>query len=248
MAGKDSLRPLPDELSDLAALLSSQVRARVLAHVITHPDARFSLTELARTLVLAVSSVQHECYKLEALGVLRSQREGSSRRYALQLDTSVVRSLTRLVLATLGVPSTVEMALCDLPGLEAATLLGVIPARAGGTALVLIGDLSLETVEIAQNRVVWLLDAEDDAIEIAFFRPEEWLQRRDAGHPLVRRLLDLSVHVAFGEVRGPALVLSAAKYLREACVMVASSQCVDWQAYCDHDILSAASGEPGGQP
>lgn len=201
MAGKDSSRPLPDELSDLAALLSSQVRARVLAHVITHPDARFSLTELARTLGLAVSSVQHECYKLEALGVLRSQREGSSRRYALQLDTSVVRSLTRLVLATLGVPSTVEMALCDLPGLEAATLLGVIPARAGGTALVLIGDLSLETVELAQHRIAWLLDAVDDAIEIAFFRPEEWLQRRDAGHPLVRRLLDLPVQLAFGDVR-----------------------------------------------
>lgn len=201
MAGKDSSRPLPDELSDLAALLSSQVRARVLAHVITHPDVRFSLTELARTLGLAVSSVQHECYKLEALGVLRSQREGSSRRYALQLDTSVVRSLTRLVLATLGVPSTVEMALCDLPGLEAATLLGVIPTRAGGTALVLIGDLSLETVELAQHRIAWLLDAVDDAIEIAFFRPEEWLQRRDAGHPLVRRLLDLPVQLAFGDVR-----------------------------------------------
>ncbi len=201
MAGKDSSRPLPDELSDLAALLSSQVRARVLAHVITHPDARFSLTELGRTLGLAVSSVQHECYKLEALGVLRSQREGSSRRYALQLDTSVVRSLTRLVLATLGVPSTVEMALRDLPGLDAATLLGVIPARAGGTALVLIGDLSLETVELAQHRIAWLLDVVDDAIEIAFFRPEEWLQRRDAGHPLVRRLLDLPVQLAFGDVR-----------------------------------------------
>jgi hypothetical protein len=93
------------------------------------------------------------------------------------------------------------MALRDLPGLDAATLLGVIPARAGGTALVLIGDLSLETVELAQHRIAWLLDVVDDAIEIAFFRPEEWLQRRDAGHPLVRRLLDLPVQLAFGDVR-----------------------------------------------
>ncbi|CAN5706963.1 hypothetical protein BH23CHL3_BH23CHL3_09650 [soil metagenome] len=194
-----------DRLADLAALLSSQVRARVLAHVVTHPDSRWSLTELGRTLELAVSSVQHECYKLESLRVLRSQREGSSRRYALQSESLVVEALTRLVVATVGVPLSVEMALSDLPGLDAATLLGAIPARVGGTALVLIGDLSLETVEQAQHRVAWLLDAADDAIEIAFFRPEEWLQRRDAGHPLVRRLLDLPVHVAFGEVRGPAV-------------------------------------------
>ncbi len=205
MAGQSSSRPFPDGLADLAALLSSQVRARVLAQVITHPEVRFSLTELGRTLGLAVSSVQHECYKLEALGVLRSQREGPSRRYALRSELPVVLALTRLVAATVGVPSTVEMALRDLPGLEAATLLGAVPARASATALVLIGNLSLETVELAHHRVAWLLDAEDDAIELAFFRPMEWLQRRDAGHSIVRRLLDLPVKVAFGEVRANSI-------------------------------------------
>ena len=188
-------------LANLAALLSSSVRARVLLHVITHPDVRFSLTELGRALGLAVSSVQHECYKLEGLGVLRGRREGGSRRYVLQTDAPVVRALARLVAATVGVPVSVEVALSDLPDLEAATLLGAIPARPGGTALVLIGELSLKTVEVAQQRVAWVLDADDDAIEIAFFRPSEWLARRDAGHPLVRRLLDLPVRLAFGDVR-----------------------------------------------
>jgi len=189
-----------DGIADLAAILSSQVRARVLLQVATHPEMRYSLTELGMALEMAVSSVQHECYKLERLGVVRGQREGSSRRYALQTGTSVVRALTRLILATVGVPVAIETALRDLPGLEAATLLGAIPAQAEATALVLIGDLTLDTVELARHRVAWLLDA-DDAIEIAFFQPEEWLARRDAGHPLVRRLLDLPVRLAFGEVR-----------------------------------------------
>lgn len=199
MVGQHSAQS--DGIADLAALLSSQVRARVLLQVVTHPERRYSLTELGATLEMAVSSVQHECYKLERLGVVRGQREGSSRRYALQTGTSVVRALTRLVLATVGVPVAIETALRDLPGLEAATLLGAIPAQAEATALVLIGELSLDTVELARHRVAWLLDADDDAIEIAFFRPEEWLARRDAGHPLLRRLLDLPVRLAFGEVR-----------------------------------------------
>lgn len=190
-----------DDLTTLAELLSSQVRAGVLTYAVTHPDDRFSLTEIARILGLAISSVQHECYKLQRLGIFRDRREGASRRYALQTDEPVVLALRDLVVAILGVSAVVERALAELPGLSAATLLGAIPARSGETALVLIGDLSLETVELAQRRVAWLVDSQADAIEIAFFRPVDWLARRDAGHPLVRRLLDLPVRAAFGEVR-----------------------------------------------
>lgn len=192
----------PDSgVSQLAGLLSSQVRAEVLAFALTHPDERFSLTELGRALGMAVSSVQHECYKLQEMEVFRAKREGVSRRYAVQQDNATVQALRKLVVATLGVREAVERALQHLPGLSAATLLGDIPARAGSTALVLIGDLSLETVEQAHQRVAWLIDSPEDDIEIAFFRPSDWLSRRDAGHPLVRRLLDLPVQVAFGEVR-----------------------------------------------
>lgn len=190
-----------EDLSTFAGLLSSQVRAEVLAYAITHPDERFSLTELGRALGLAVSSVQHECYKLQGMGIFRGRREGVSRRYALQIDDPVVRALRQLVLATIGTSDAIERSLRDLPGLDAATLLGAIPAKTGETALVLIGDLSLETVEQAQRRVAWLIDSPSEAIEIAFFRPSDWLARRDAGHPLVRRLLDLPVRVAFGDVR-----------------------------------------------
>lgn len=185
----------------LSGLLSSQVRAHVLVFAITHPDERFSLTEFGRGLGLAVSSVQHECYKLEEMGVFQAKREGVSRRYALQRQTALVQALRSLVVTTVGIPAAVKEALHDLPGLSAATLLGRVPVAAGDTALVLIGDLSLETVEQAHQRIAWLIDGSPDDIEIAFFRPADWLARRDAGHPLVRRLLDLPVQAAFGDVR-----------------------------------------------
>lgn len=193
--------PMPptEGLATLAALLSSQVRARLLLHVVTHLDQPFSLTEIARALGIALSSAQHECYKLQEIGVLR--RELGTRRYALDLHLPLAAGVTRIVVSAVGLPHAVETALRDLPGLDAATLLGDVPATIGTTALVLIGELSLETVEIAQRRVAWLLECDPDAIEIAFFRPEAWLAHRDAGHPLVRRLLDLPVRLAFGEVR-----------------------------------------------
>ncbi len=193
--------PSSERLATLAGLLSSQVRAEVLAYAVTHADARFSLTELARALGLAISSVQHEAYKLQELGIFSVRREGASRRYALRLDVPLVRGLCELVVATLEVPRAFDLALADLPGLTAGSLLGALPARQGETALVLIGDLSLETVEQAHWRVAWLLDAPAEAIELVFFQPADWLARRDAGHPLIRRLLHLPVRAAFGEVR-----------------------------------------------
>ena len=190
---------MPSEL--LAGLLSSQVRAGVLIHAVTHADTGYSLTELSRALGLAVSSVQHEAYKLQELGLFSVRREGASRRYRLQLASPVVRAVCDLVVAAVGLPVLIERALFDLPGLQAATLLGSVPPRQGETALVLIGDVSLETVEQAHWRAAWLLDTPHETIELAFFQPADWLARRDAGHPLVRRLLDMPVQVAFGDVR-----------------------------------------------
>ncbi|HEV2128841.1 MAG TPA: helix-turn-helix domain-containing protein [Thermomicrobiales bacterium] len=194
-------RPASERLDHLAALLSSQVRAEVLVHAVTRADTGHSLTELAHGLGLAISSVQHEAYKLQDLGLFSLKREGASRRYSLRLEEPVVQALRELVVATVGAPRVVEMALTDLPGLAAGSLLGAIPPRQGETALVLIGDLELETVEQAHWRASWLLDAPAEAVELAFFRPADWLARRDAGHPLVRRLLDLPVRAAFGDVR-----------------------------------------------
>ena len=55
----------------LAELFSSKVRAAALGVFLPRPHCWFSLTELSRLLGLPVSSLQHECYKLARLGLLR---------------------------------------------------------------------------------------------------------------------------------------------------------------------------------
>lgn len=181
----------------LAALLSSRVRATVLAFLVARDDARFSLTELARQLDLPISSVQHECYKMERLNVLKGRREGVSRRYWLDRDTPYVRALIELVIAVVGRERLLGYALADFAGLHGALLATttVNPAL----VLILIGELGLEELEAAQERAAAILDVSVAAVELAFFRPAEWQEHRAHNHPLVARLHDAEVAVVAGD-------------------------------------------------
>ncbi|MBA2277334.1 MAG: winged helix-turn-helix transcriptional regulator [Chloroflexia bacterium] len=170
----------------LAELLSSRVRAAVLTRFVADPAAA-SLTELARALDLSISSVQHECYKLERLGVLTGRREGGSRRYYLSRDSPLVEPLTALVRASRDSTVLLGEALRTVAGIERALL--VPPAAEGVTYLVLIGEVALDELDGVAERTAALLTLPLDRLALAFYRPDDWRARIAEGHPLVQRLL-----------------------------------------------------------
>lgn len=178
----------------LAGVLSSKVRAAVLTWLVARQDAAWSLTEIARGVGMAISSVQHECYKLEGLGILAGTPVQGSRRYALDREFPPTEPLIHLVYAAWGFPALATTALSDLgtpdAGLREASL------RYRGTAvqdatLVLVGDISLDLLATAQTRIARLLDIDPDALDVAFFRADQWSARVDERDPLVTRLLAL---------------------------------------------------------
>jgi hypothetical protein len=186
---------LPASGSDvLAELLSSRVRAAVLGFLVAREDARFSLTELARHLELPISSVQHECYKLERLKVLRGRREGVSRRYWLDHDTPFVRVLIDLVIAVVGREQLLAYAMADFAGLHGALLM-----VASTPSLVLVGELGLEELEAAQERTAAIFAVSVNAVDLAFFRPAEWQEHCADDHPFVQRLRQSEVTVVMGD-------------------------------------------------
>lgn len=184
----------------LAEVFSSQVRAEVLAYIVPRDGAAFSLTELSRTLGLAVSSVQHECYKLERLRILVGKREGSSRRYRLSPDHRLAEPLRRLVLTALGPEASFHAALGDVDQLSGAILASPDPAGAMGADLVLIGDPGLEALAIIQHRIATILAIDDDNVAVAFFSAARWQEHRAAGHPLVKRLQTLTILATWGDI------------------------------------------------
>ncbi|MCA9878318.1 MAG: hypothetical protein KC442_11070 [Thermomicrobiales bacterium] len=162
----------------LAELFSSKVRAAALGVFLPRPHCWFSLTELSRLLGLPVSSLQHECYKLARLGLLRDQRSGNVRRYAPDPAFPLLRPLTTLVLAAMPLTETLPAAAEGLPGLEQGWLTGEPRARHARPFLVVIGTLSVEALDALFERArVATAAAGTGEIELAYYPSTEWARR-----------------------------------------------------------------------
>jgi hypothetical protein len=169
----------------LTELFSSRVRSAVLEHMLPRPHLGYSLTDLSRLLQLPVSSLQHECYKLERIGVLRARRDGQSRIYRVAPESPVRRELTALVATAIGHTAAARAALDDVPGLESAFIARRIPfvqetsngKQPDPVPLVLIGEIPLEEIDAAQDRVAAVLGVPPTALEAVFYRPADWQTR-----------------------------------------------------------------------
>lgn len=168
-------------MDTLGELFSSRIRASVLAYMVAREEARFSLTELSRALDLSVSSIQHECYKLERLGVLKGRREGASRRYWLDREQPFVPVLMWLVISVIGQAQVLRYALQEIDGLDGA-LLGA------DSSLTLIGSLGLDDLATVQDRVATILDIPASALTVAFYDPATWASHVTNAHPDVAAL------------------------------------------------------------
>ncbi len=189
----------------LAELLSSKVRAAVLAHLLPRPHLGFGLTELSRRLDLPISSLQHECYKLTRIGVLRDERAGNARRYRPNPASPLVQPLTALVVAAIGREAALAATVEGVRRLAYAAVAGPLPPMVDGTVptrLVLVGELPLEEADATLARVAAVLAVPADRIELAFFRPSDWDARRADGNRYVADLLAGPLLPLFGH-RGP---------------------------------------------
>lgn len=177
----------------LSELFSSKVRAAVLGQMLTRPHLRYSLTDLSRELDIPISSLQHECYKLERIGILRARRDGNARRYRVDLKCPIRRELTALVVTALGQETALRATLQGVAGLEAAFIARTLPMTpnesdlqgvgVGPIPLVLIGEVPLEEIDAAQDRVASILGIPATKIEAVFYRPGDWRSRLDQRSP-----------------------------------------------------------------
>lgn len=181
----------------LSELLSSKVRAAVLGFMVAREESRFSLTELARALDLSISSVQHECYKLERLGVLKGRREGASRRYWLDRETPFVPVLMWLVLSVVGRDQLLRYSLTDIEGLEGALL----TTASGRPAVTLIGDVGLEAFATVQERMSKILEVAPAEVDVAFYGSASWQDHLASGDAAVERIRAAVPTVLVGDER-----------------------------------------------
>jgi DNA-binding transcriptional ArsR family regulator len=175
----------------LQEIFSSRLRAAVLSQMLPRPHLGYSLTDLSRLLGLPISSLQHECYKLERLGLIESRRAGNTRRYRVVTGSPFYAPLGRLVSAAIGPETALQAGLESVTGLETAFLAGEPHASSDHPArLVLIGEIPLEEIDAIQDRAVIAVNGAPETIETVFYRQDDWQERVGQRSAFVLSLLN----------------------------------------------------------
>lgn len=176
----------------LAELFSSRVRAAVLSLLLPRPHLAFSLTEMSQRLGLPISSLQHECYKLVRIGLLRDERRGSSRRYRPDPDFPLLPPLTNLVARSSSFAEAARGAAEAVHGVEQAWVAGNLTEVDRPAYLVVVGWVGLEEIDGLYDRVRLALQAHHPGggIELAYFPPDDWRARQRTSDRFARELLE----------------------------------------------------------
>jgi DNA-binding transcriptional ArsR family regulator len=174
----------------LAELFSSRVRAAVLGLVLARPHLRFSLTELSRRLGLPVSSLQHECYKLTRLGLLRDERVGNARLYGPDGTWPLLEPLTALAVRAVPLEEALRGAVEGVTGIDSAWVGGDLGSSWAPVYVVVVGNLGVEELDgvLARCRVALDPVVGPSRIELAYFRPADWEARLARGDPFAMAL------------------------------------------------------------
>lgn len=108
----------------LSRVLASSALAQLILYFVLHPDAAPHFRGLQRATGVSSRSLQHELARLEALGMIRRERDGRLMRFRPVRDHprwSVFRGLVR----EFAEPRTLlRTALVEVPGIEAAFIFG----------------------------------------------------------------------------------------------------------------------------
>lgn len=86
----------------LLPILRSRHLAEILTVILLHPDAEYTLSELASTLGLPLTTVQREVTRLSSAQLIRERRVGRSRLVSADLSSRYARPLAELVTLAFG--------------------------------------------------------------------------------------------------------------------------------------------------
>jgi DNA-binding transcriptional ArsR family regulator len=183
------VKVVPDPLAEL---FSSRVRAAVLTLVLPRPHLAFSLTDLSRRLGLPVSSLQHECYKLTRLGLLRDERVGNARLYRPDPAWPLLEPLTALTVRAVPLGDALRGAVEGIPGINGAWVSGDLTSQLDPVYVVVLGDLGVEELDgiFDRCRIALVPTVGAGRIELAYFRRTDWMGRMARSDPFVRSLRD----------------------------------------------------------
>jgi hypothetical protein len=139
-----------------------------------------------------VSSLQHECYKLTRLGLLRDERVGNARLYRPDPIWPLLEPLTALTVRAVPLEEALGGAVEGVMGIDGAWVSGDLSSQADPIYVVVLGNLGVEELDgtFDRCRVALVPVVGARRVELAYFRPADWLGRMARGDPFATSLCD----------------------------------------------------------
>jgi DNA-binding transcriptional ArsR family regulator len=104
----------------------------LLAWLYLHPEAEYSVTELAAILHVSASTVSREAGHLAGAGLVAERRRGNLRLLRADVDNRLARPLTELLALSYGPAAVLADLLSGLDGVQEAYIYGSWAARYAG--------------------------------------------------------------------------------------------------------------------
>ena len=119
---------LPAPGQDLANLLFSVYRHRVLSLLFLRPGDRFHVRMISRLTGVPAGSLHRELRVLAELGLLNAERSGNQVRYSVNQDSPVFHELAAVLDKTAGAPPTLQHHAAEY-SVQPSNILPAIPER-----------------------------------------------------------------------------------------------------------------------
>lgn len=172
--------------------LMPRTRQGILAALLVQPDRTWYVSELARRMGVAPSSLQRELQALTSAGILKTHRQGRMAYFQANADSPIYSDLRGLLLKTAGLTDVLADALRPLGGkVQVAFVYG---SMASGTEqsdsdidLLLVGTMTPAELAVPLRVARGLLGRE---VNPKVYSPAEFREKRAAGNPFLTQVLD----------------------------------------------------------
>lgn len=184
-------------VSALLPILRSRVQGDLLALLYLHPDAEYSLTDVAKAINASVKAVHVEATRLVTAGLVADARRGNVRLLRAAQDTPLARPLTDLLAVTYGPLPVLTDLLSGVPGIRDAFIYGSWAARYHGEPGPVPADVDVLVVGSVDRDDLHDLaeDAEQDLarpVSIQRVSPQAW-DTPDPADPFLRSVRERPV-------------------------------------------------------
>jgi DNA-binding transcriptional ArsR family regulator len=199
----------------LAPLFRTEGQAAILAEILLTGET-IGMSDLARRVDLAKSSVHREVTRLVDAGLLEMRVVGREWQLSANLDSPLTEPVRTILAVAYGPVPMLTEALSEIPGVEAAVLFGSFAARASGIPgaapndidVLVVGEPAMSAISVATRRVAARVGR---PVNPSVMTAAEWDDLVARGSSFAQELTSRPTIALVGSLAGVSPVLEASR-------------------------------------